>query len=80
MHRPTISECEAGRRKVSATELKQFADLYRVTSAWLMGEVDLAEDPEVAIAARELARLRPIDRQKVLEFLHSVSQNSRNVS
>lgn len=77
MHRPTISECEAGRRKVSAEELVQFAQLYRVTTAWLAGDVDPAESPEIAVAAREIARLKPEDRQKVMEFLRSVSKAAR---
>ena len=28
LHRPTVSEIEAGRRKVSAEELGQFGDIY----------------------------------------------------
>jgi transcriptional regulator with XRE-family HTH domain len=38
MHRPTISEIEAGNRRVSADELKTFADIYDVTVGWLLGE------------------------------------------
>lgn len=38
LHRPSISEIEAGRRKVSGDELKQFADIYGVGVAWLAGE------------------------------------------
>lgn len=77
MHRPTISECEAGRRKVAAEELLQFAQLYRVTTAWLIGDVDPTASPEIAVAARELAKLKPEDREKVLEFLRSVSKGTR---
>lgn len=77
MHRPTITECEAGRRKVSAEELLQFAQLYRVTTAWLTGDVDPEASPEITVAAREIARLKPEDREKVMEFLRSVSKGTR---
>jgi len=80
MHRPTITECEAGRRKVSAEELLQFAQLYRVTTAWLTGDVDPQGSPEIAVAAREIAQLKPEDREKVMEFLRSVSKGARTRS
>lgn len=38
MHRPSISEIEAGRRKVSADELSRFANIYKVSVNWLLGE------------------------------------------
>lgn len=34
LHRPTISEIEAGRRKVKAEELAQFGEAYGVSVAW----------------------------------------------
>jgi hypothetical protein len=37
MHRPTISEIEAGNRRVSGEELAKFAETY-VTIAWLLAE------------------------------------------
>src|SRR4051812_3236203 len=37
LHRPTISEIEAGRRKVNSDELARFADIYEVSVAWLTG-------------------------------------------
>jgi transcriptional regulator with XRE-family HTH domain len=77
MHRPTISECEAGRRKVSAEELIRFAQLYRVTAAWLAGDIDATLSPEISGAARELASLKPRDRERVMEFLRSVSKGTR---
>ena len=76
MHRPTLSEIEAGRRKVSTDELVKFAELYRVSTAWLIGEVIEDSIPEITIAARELARLKPADREKVLTFLRSVSKKA----
>lgn len=46
MHRPTISEIEASRRRVAAEELTRFADLYGVTVSWLAGEKD--DTPDLA--------------------------------
>ena len=40
MHRPTISEIEAGRRKVTAEELAVFSQTYEVSVAWLTGSDD----------------------------------------
>lgn len=64
--RPTISEIESGRRKVSADELLQFAELYKVDTAWLLHE---EKDEDVKFAARELSKLSKEDREKVLEII-----------
>ena len=37
MHRPTISEIEAGNRNVTMPELARFAEVYDVDLAWLSG-------------------------------------------
>ena len=37
-HRPTVSEIEAGRRRVSAEELATLAEIYGVNIPWLVGE------------------------------------------
>ena len=71
MHRPTISEIEAGRRRVTAEELATFARIYEVSVAWLSGAD--AEDDEindrVRLAARELAKVKPADLDKILNLL-----------
>jgi transcriptional regulator with XRE-family HTH domain len=70
MHRPTISEIEAGRRKVKADELSQFAEAYGVSVAWLTSTTEDAEvDDRVVLAARELSALDKNDLDKVLRFL-----------
>jgi len=77
MHRPTISEIEAGRRRVSADELTVFANLYGVTAAWLRcletTDIDPAED-RLQLAARELSRLKPEDLNRLLSLLQSMRQ------
>lgn len=77
MHRPTISEIEAGRRRVAADELVGFADLYGVSLDWLTGQVPAIEsvaDERVAMAARELERLKPEDLERVLGFIATVQK------
>ncbi len=69
-HRPTISEIEAGRRRVSAEELPAFARIYEVSVSWLTGsESDDDLDDRVQLAARELAKLKPDDLDKILKLL-----------
>lgn len=75
MHRPTVSEIEAGRRRVSAEELAQFARIYEVSLDWLTGtegEQVGVDNDRVMLAARELAKLKEEDLNKVLRLLASL--------
>jgi len=74
MHRPTISEIEAGRRRVTADELVRFADVYDVSLDWLTrnSETTNGRSAEVELAARELAKLSPEDMQHLLDLLRSL--------
>ena len=76
MHRPTISEIEAGRRRVPAEELAAFASAYGVSVAWLSGAADEDDelDDRVRLAARELAKLKPADLDRVLNLLSTMRQ------
>jgi transcriptional regulator with XRE-family HTH domain len=78
MHRPTISEIEAGRRKVSSDELKRFAKLFDVDLRWLAGESGGLANPDdrVLLAARELAKLKQDDIDKVLKLLRTLRKSS----
>lgn len=76
-HRPTISEIEAGRRKVSAEELGKFAKIFKVSMTWLSAsEADASDaDPQKAkieLAARELSKIKKDDLDKVLNLLASL--------
>jgi transcriptional regulator with XRE-family HTH domain len=75
MHRPTVTEIEAARRNVSAEELTEFARHYGVGVEWLScadtDEVDPAED-RLKLAARELAKLKPEDLNRLLKYLKSM--------
>src|SRR5690349_16740111 len=59
VHRPTISEIEAGRRRVSADELQEMAKLYDISVAWLTEGTteDDVSQARYQLAARELAKL-----------------------
>jgi transcriptional regulator with XRE-family HTH domain len=76
MHRPTITEIEAGRRRVQAEELSRFAKLYKVTVSWLTEESpdEDAVDPRVELAARELSKLKQDDLDRVLKLLSSMRE------
>ena len=72
MHRPTVSEIEAGNRRVKAEELSRFAALYDVSVGYLTGEAPGAltlDDPRVRLAARELRKLPAESLDKLLQAL-----------
>lgn len=73
VHRPTVSEIEAGRRKVSADEVRMFADIYGVDTDWLIGgeQSDAGRD-RVELAARELSKLKDKDLDLVLDLLKTL--------
>lgn len=75
LKRPSISEAEAGRRKVSTEELVEFARIYGVSISWLAGteaEGESAGQIRVELAARELAKLKPDDLDRLLELLSAL--------
>ena len=70
LHRPTVTEIENETRKVSAGELKQFAELYHVSVEWLMGETPRVDD-KVKLAARKLHGLKKQDLETVMRIIDS---------
>lgn len=75
LHRPTISEIEAGRRKVTSDELVEFANYYGVSTQWLLNENQPDENPAVELAARELSKLKKEDLDRFLRILRSMKKN-----
>jgi transcriptional regulator with XRE-family HTH domain len=75
LHRPSISEIEAGNRSVSAEEIAQLAEIFDVSASWLLGEgidkIDL-HDNKLQLAARELQKLKPEDLDRLLRLLASM--------
>jgi len=61
LHRPSVSEAEAGRRKVSAEELSKMARIYGVSMSWLActeTEKPNVDEDRIQLAARKLAKLK----------------------
>jgi transcriptional regulator with XRE-family HTH domain len=71
MHRPTISEIEAGRRRVSAEEVVRFAYLYSVDAKWIMeGSMSSVEDSDkIVLAARQLSKLKDKDLDRLMKLI-----------
>jgi transcriptional regulator with XRE-family HTH domain len=77
LHRPTISEIEAGRRRVSAEELGRFAEIYGVTVSWLVSEQKTESQPEeerIVLAARQLSKMKDSDIDRLLKLLRMLRQ------
>lgn len=75
LHRPAISEIEAGRRKVSPDELVQLADIYKVDVEWLTSG-DTASDEDKAkreLIARKLSHLDEDTLDNILNLLATLS-------
>lgn len=73
--RPSITEIEAGRRRVSVEEMVQFAELYQVDLNWLSGQGADQVDPvrdKLQLAARQVANLKREDLEKVIDLLTSL--------
>lgn len=72
--RPSVSEWEAGRRRVSSEELAQLVEIYGVSSEWVLGrdESGDARQDRISLAARELAKLRPEDLNRLLSLLRTL--------
>ena len=82
VHRPTISEVEAGRRRVSAEELVQFADLYGVDVQWITSpegsQVESPSSDRLLLAARQLARLKDEDLDRLMSLLQMLRQSEKD--
>ena len=75
-HRPTVSEIEAGRRRVLAEELKLLAELYGVNLPWLIGEAEGDGISDKArLAARELGKLSDVDLDRLLLLIRSLKSS-----
>ena len=80
LHRPSVTEIEAGNRRVSTDELEQFARHFEVSTSWLLGEQVGAEDPRQAklyLAARELDKLKTEDLDRLLKVLATIRQEKQ---
>ena len=80
MHRPTISEIEAGRRKVSAQELEQFSQTYGVSVEWIVNgsAIDDPADARILMAARELSKMSETDLERLMTTLRMLRKAEEN--
>lgn len=76
MSRPSISEMEAGRRKVTVEEVTQLAEIYGVSVSWLATNESEVNDPAIELAARELAKIKPEDLETVLKLLRTLKKGT----
>lgn len=77
LQRPSVSEMEAGNRRVSGDEVARLAELFDVSPGWLLGEGAHRADPHDAklqLAARELGKLKPEDLDRLLAVLASIRE------
>lgn len=75
LHRPSVTEMEAGNRGVSVEEIAALADLFEVSTDWLMGNGAEKLDPQddrLHLAARELKKLKPDQLERLLRILASL--------
>ena len=74
MHRPTISEIEAGRRNVKADELSEFSKLYRVELSWIAGGTNEKQkvNREILAAARELSSMSENDLEILISTIKMI--------
>ena len=80
MHRPTVSEIEAGRRRLAADELARFAEVYGIGVAWVLGEHNEGTDDvsdRIKLAARQLGGLKDEDLDKLMRLLQSMRGANR---
>ncbi|TVZ39760.1 helix-turn-helix protein [Alteromonadaceae bacterium 2753L.S.0a.02] len=74
LHRPTISEIEAGRRNVRPEELVEFSKLYGVELNWITtGEVGQEKvDQSILAAARELSSMSDKDIETLINTIRMI--------
>jgi transcriptional regulator with XRE-family HTH domain len=77
MHRPSITEIENESRKVSAGELKQFAELYHVSMEWL-ANADFKANNKIKLAARKLTGLKEEDLDTIMRIIDSFRKSGAN--
>jgi transcriptional regulator with XRE-family HTH domain len=71
LHRPSISEIEACRRRVSAEEISKLAEMYGVDVGWLTeGSKATTDKPDkLLLAARQLSQLKDRDLDRLMDLI-----------
>jgi transcriptional regulator with XRE-family HTH domain len=71
LHRPTISEIEAGRRRVTAEEITAFAELYGIDANWITegSKSPVGHGDRILLAARQLSKLKDKDLERLMQLI-----------
>ena len=86
LHRVSVTEIEAGRRKLSAPYLLPLAKMFGVSVSWIVGETDqksTSAEVRVKLAARGLAAFSEEDLERllwVIRALRHVNEDGLNPS
>lgn len=78
LHRPTITEIEAGRRRVTSDEISQFSDLYGVSVNWLVNGPTTEENginERTLLAARELSKMTDKDLDRIIGLIKMLKKS-----
>lgn len=74
LHRPAVSEIEAGRRKVGVLELEKLARLFRTPVAYFLGGANVLPSQEVVDLVENLEEK---DREEILRFAEFLQWRKR---
>lgn len=74
--RTSVHAMEAGKRGVSALELRRMAHLYRRRVEWLLGEDEASPSPAEGALYRATRGLSAEDQEQVLRFAQFLSASS----
>ena len=75
MSRPTLSAIEAGKRAVTAEEIKDFAGLYHVTTNWLLFGADQEEEnrmQRLGAYYQLFMKLSGQEQKEVIQFMERI--------
>lgn len=75
MSRPTLSAIEAGKRAVTAEEIKDFVGLYHVTTNWLLFGADQEEEnrmQKLGAYYQLFMKLSGQEQKEVIQFMKQI--------
>lgn len=75
--RTAVSMMESGQRRVDSLELKSLAKLYQRPITFFTGEEETALGSDVAMLAKQVAKLSEQDRNELLRFGEFLMQRAR---
>lgn len=76
LQRPAVGAIEAGKRRLTATELKLLAELFRYPVSYLLGTEEEKAPAEVIALARATKSLTEKDRKELLRFAEFLKYQS----